>query len=158
MGTVDNGGCPIVCESALNHDQQECKMSESRNVSRRKMAAAVFGIAAIAYGSSGLAQAPGASSSGMDMKGSMMKGSGASMEMKDSMMKGMKGMDAMQMTGDADHDFAMMMKMHHQGAIDMAQIEIESGRDAKMKAMAKKIEEAQRKEIKEFDDWLAKHK
>ena len=133
-------------------------MSESRNFGRRRMAAAAFGIAALAYGSSGFAQTPGASSGGMEMKGSMTKGSGGSVEMKESMMKGMKGMEGMQMTGDADHDFAMMMKMHHQGAIDMAQMEMKSGKDAKMKAMAKKIEEAQRKEIKEFDDWLAKHK
>ena len=132
-------------------------MSESRNFGRRRVAAAAFGIASLAFGSSGFAQAPGASSGGMEMKG-MMKGSGGSMEMKESMMKGMKGMDGMQMTGDADRDFAMMMKMHHQGAIDMARMEMKSGKDAKMKAMAKKIEEAQRKEIKEFDDWLAKHK
>ncbi len=133
-------------------------MSEFVNFGRRKTAAALFGVVAIAYGSSGLAQAPGASSGGMEMKGSMMKGSGGGMEMKDSMMKGMKGMEGMQMTGDADHDFAMMMKMHHQGAIEMAQVEMKSGKDPKMKAMAKKIEEAQRREIKEFDDWLAKHK
>ena len=156
-GTADSGGCHTSCESHLI-GPSGVQMSEPSNFSRRKMAAAVFGIAALAYGSSGFAQVPGASSGGMEMKGSMMKGSSGSMEMKESMMKGMKEMDGMQMTGDADRDFAMMMKMHHQGAIDMAQVEMKSGKDAKMKAMAKKIEDAQRKEIKEFDDWLAKHK
>jgi len=118
-------------------------MSESGKFRCRKTAAA-FGIAALTLGSSAFAQSPGAS--------------GASMEMKESMMKGMKATDGMQVSGDADRDFAMMMKMHHQGAIDMAQVEMKSGKDPKMKAMAKRIEEAQRKEIKEFDEFLAKHK
>ena len=74
------------------------------------------------------------------------------------MMGMMKGMESMKMSGDIDRDFAMMMKMHHQGAIDMAQMELKSGKDAKMKAMAKRIIEAQQKEIKEFDAWLAKGK
>ena len=33
-------------------------------------------------------------------------------------------MMAMQMSMDPDDDFAMMMKMHHQGAIDMANAEL----------------------------------
>lgn len=72
-----------------------------------------------------------------------------------SMMPTMKQMQSMQATGDADKDFASMMKIHHQGAIDMAQAELESGRDPKLREMAKKIIAAQQKEIKEFDAWLA---
>jgi uncharacterized protein (DUF305 family) len=81
-----------------------------------------------------------------------------SQEMMQSMMKGMKDMQSMQMTGDTDRDFAQMMRMHHQHGIEMAQVELKNGKDAKMKEQAKKIIEAQRKEIKEFDDWLAKKK
>ena len=81
-----------------------------------------------------------------------------SMEMHKSMMGGMKEMESMKPSGDTDHDFAMMMKMHHQGAIDMAQMELKSGKDAKLKAMAQRIIDAQQKEIKEFDNWLANHK
>ena len=44
----------------------------------------------------------------------------ASMEMHKSMMSGMKGMESMKGSGDIDHDFAMMMKLHHQSALDMA--------------------------------------
>ena len=40
----------------------------------------------------------------------------------------------------------------------MAQMELKSGKDASMRAMAKKIIDAQEKEIKQFDQWLAKHK
>jgi len=81
-----------------------------------------------------------------------------SMDMHKAMMKGMKDMGAMKSSGDIDHDFAMMMKMHHESALDMAEVELQQGKDPKMRSMAKKIIESQKKEIKEFDQWLAKQK
>ena len=81
----------------------------------------------------------------------------ASMEMHKSMMSGMKGMELMKGSGDIDHDFAMMMKMHHQSALDMANIQLQQGKDAKLRSMAKEIIKSQTKEIKEFDKWLAKN-
>ncbi len=81
-----------------------------------------------------------------------------SMDMHKAMMKGMKDMGAMKSNGNIDHDFAMMMKMHHQSALDMAEVELQQGKDPKMRSMAKKIIESQKKEIKEFDQWLAKQK
>ncbi len=81
-----------------------------------------------------------------------------SMDMHKSMMKGMKEMDALKSSGNIDHDFAMMMKKHHESALDMAQVELQHGKDTKMRSMAKKIIESQKKEIKEFDQWLAKRK
>lgn len=79
-------------------------------------------------------------------------------EMRESMMGMMKNMESMKMSGDTDRDFAMMMKVHHQAAIDMAQMELKDGKDTKMRAMAKQIIKAQQKEIKEIDQWLAKRK
>ncbi len=87
-----------------------------------------------------------------------MKGMPASGDMRGSMMGMMKSMDAMKPTGNMDRDFAAMMKVHHEGAIDMAQMELQSGKDPKMRAMAKRIIEAQEKEIKEFEQWLGQHK
>ena len=81
----------------------------------------------------------------------------ASMDMHKSMMSGMKGMESMKGSGDVDHDFAMMMKMHHQSALDMANIQLQQGKDAKMRSMAKDIIKSQTKEIKAFDKWLAKN-
>ena len=107
-------------------------------------------IAAVILGSSFLGHALAA-----DKAATMPMGS---MEMHKSMMSGMKGMESTKMTGDTDRDFATMMKLHHQGAIDMAQMELKNGKDAKMQAIAKRIIKAQQKEIKEFDQWLAKHK
>lgn len=79
-------------------------------------------------------------------------------DMRSAMMGSMKSMETMKMTGDTDRDFAMMMKAHHQGAIDMAQLELKSGKDGKMRAMAKRIIDAQQKEIKELDQWLGTRK
>lgn len=95
--------------------------------------------------------------SGMPM-GGMMKGDMAKSEMRQSMMPSMQAMQSMRTTGDADQDFASMMRIHHQGAVDMAQAELNSGHDPKLREMAKKIIASQQQEIKEFDQWLAAHK
>ena len=126
-------------------------------------------LALIASASAGLAQTPAASTDKSGTKGVAapaktdsamqgMPGMGGGGDMRGSMMGMMKNMESMKMSGYTDRDFAMMMKMHHQGAIDMAQMELKNGKDAKMRAMAKRIIEAQQKEIKEFDLWLAKRK
>ena len=49
----------------------------------------------------------------------MQKGMGGSADMKQPMMTGMDRMQKMPMSGDTDKDFAMMMKIHHQQAVDM---------------------------------------
>lgn len=97
---------------------------------------------------------------GSGQQGRMQSGtdSGGSQKMKQSMMEGMKDMQSMKMTGDTDRDFATMMRMHHEKGIEMAQAEISHGQDEKMKSMARKIVEDQRKDNKEFDDWLKSRK
>ena len=100
------------------------------------------------------AMAPSAS---MPM-GQMHKGMAGSADMKASMMMGMDGMQKMTMSGDTDKDFAMMMKMHHQQALNMAEMQLAHGKSPEMKTMAKQIIVAQKKEIAQFDKWLAKQK
>ena len=98
---------------------------------------------------------------GMPMqKGSMpmQPASAGSNDMMAAMMKGMDGMQKMPMSGDTDKDFAMMMKMHHQQAVNMSEMELAKGKSREMKAMAKKIIAAQKKEIAQLDQWLAKQK
>ena len=77
-------------------------------------------------------------------------------DMSKSMAKMNDKMSGMSMTGNQDMDFAMMMKMHHEGAIDMAQAELDHGKDPMMRAAAKKIIAAQKKEIAGFDRWMSK--
>ncbi len=69
----------------------------------------------------------------------------------------MDEMDSMKRTGDPDHDFAMMMKMHHQGAIDMAKEELNSGDDDQMRTIAQQIIDAQQAEIVIIDNFFAGH-
>lgn len=79
-------------------------------------------------------------------------------EMMQSMEAMHQKMSSMQMTGDHDHDFAMMMRSHHQAGIDMAKAQLKNGKDPQMQAMAKKVISDQTKEIKKLDQWLEKHK
>ena len=81
-----------------------------------------------------------------------------STDMKQSMKAGMDNMQNMKMSGDTDKDFAQMMKMHHQQALDMAEMQLAHGKSAELKAMATKIIAGQKKEIAQFDRWLAKQK
>jgi uncharacterized protein (DUF305 family) len=83
-------------------------------------------------------------------------GSAGSQDMQKSMMSGMDKMQKMPMSGNTDKDFAMMMKMHHQQGVEMAQVELKNGKSPVMKKMAKKIISTQNKEISQFDQWLAK--
>lgn len=91
-------------------------------------------------------------------QGQMHKGMMSSDDMKKSMMTRMDGMNKMTMSGDIDKDFVMMMKIHHQQAVDMSEMEIAHGKSPEMKAMAKQIITAQKHEIAKFDQWLAKQK
>lgn len=100
---------------------------------------------------------PTASHSNMTHDG-MKSGMTGSDGMKKSMMTGMEGMQKMSMSGDIDKDFAMMMKMHHQQGVEMAEMELANGKSPEMKTMARNIIAAQKKEIAQFDKWLAKQK
>lgn len=114
--------------------------------------ALVFGVSANSLAQSGQHAQHGAASgqSGQhhDMPGHDMMQSMEAMHQK---------MSSMQMTGDHDHDFAMMMRSHHQAGLDMAKAQLKNGKDPQMQAMAKKIISDQTKEIKKLDQWLAKH-
>lgn len=113
----------------------------------------------LAFSFISIAQADMASDKPMNMShDDMQKNAVGSEDMKQSMKAGMDSMQNMEMSGDMDKDFAMMMKIHHQGALDMAKMELAHGKSPAMKAMARKIITAQKKEIAEFDRWLAKQK
>jgi len=57
------------------------------------------------------------------------------------------GMRQAPMTGDPDHDFAVMMIPHHQGAIDMAKAELLYGKDPVLRRLAQEIVVTQDSEI-----------
>ena len=78
------------------------------------------------------------------------------MDMKPMMMDMHDKMTAMKSSGNTDVDFAMMMRVHHQSAVTMAEAELQNGKDPQMRVMAKDIIRAQKKEIALFDKFLAK--
>jgi uncharacterized protein (DUF305 family) len=86
-------------------------------------------------------------------------GSGpAESEFAAQMMQAMERMDAGMMaakpTGNPDRDFAAMMIPHHQGAIDMAKLELIYGRDPVLRRLAEGIIVEQQQEIELMQRYL----
>jgi uncharacterized protein (DUF305 family) len=80
------------------------------------------------------------------------------MEQMDHMMKMDQIADVQLITGDLDNDFATLMIQHHNSAIENAEAYLMYGNNLKLKAMAQKMIDDQKKEIKELSDWLKSNK
>lgn len=74
---------------------------------------------------------------------------------RDAMERMHKAMAEVAYSGDADRDFAAGMIPHHQGAIDMARIQLKYGKDPAMRRMAEEVISAQEREIAELHAFLA---
>jgi uncharacterized protein (DUF305 family) len=95
---------------------------------------------------------------GMHMSGSEHAGSGESTQaFKAADEKMMQDMSAPEYTGNADKDFVAHMIPHHQGAIEMAQVELKYGKDPEIRRLAQNIIKAQHDEIAFMHRWQAKH-
>jgi uncharacterized protein (DUF305 family) len=69
----------------------------------------------------------------------------------------MTAMHGVALTGDADKDFVNMMIPHHEGAVDMAKLELQYGKDPQLKQMAQSIVDSQGQQIQTLKTWQAAH-
>jgi hypothetical protein len=64
---------------------------------------------------------------------------------------------ALEYTGNVDADFVRNMIAHHQGAVDMARIQVAFGKDPKIRELAENVIKAQESEITMMRSWLAQN-
>ena len=97
---------------------------------------------------------------GIDMSGTHAKAKSdanpADKAFATSMSTMMKGMNV-KPTGRPDKDFVTMMMPHHQGAVDMAKVELQYGIDPELRQLATDIVAAQEKELAQMKAWLEKN-
>lgn len=65
---------------------------------------------------------------------------------------------AMPLTGDPDIDFVRAMIPHHEGAVEMARVVVEHGKDPQIRKLAEAIIAAQQAEITLMQKWLQDQK
>ena len=78
-------------------------------------------------------------------------------ELVASMDKMHMAMAAIERSGDTDVDFVRLMLPHHEGAIEMAKVELLYGKDPQMRRLAQEIITDQQLEIELMQRWLKAH-
>jgi len=74
--------------------------------------------------------------------------------MMDTLHAMMSRMNAMEPTNDPEIDFPAMMILHHQGAISMSKVQLESGSDDSLKSIAQRMTDMQQMEIEDLQSIL----
>ena len=134
-------------------------MTTASRLHRSLCALSVCGLGLLSAGGTWAqpASAPMHGGAGMGASAPMHGGAGG-MDMHEAMRHGAQAMQDMKPSGDVDRDFAAMMRMHHQQAVEMSQAYLKQAKSPEMKQMAQKIIRDQQREIAQFDKWLREHK
>ena len=92
-----------------------------------------------------------------DMAGMAMGAEGPSTDGYKAAMDKMHTDMMIEYSGNTDVDFVRGMIPHHQGAIDMAKVELANGNDPEIRKLAEGVIAAQEAEITKMQTWLAAH-
>lgn len=84
------------------------------------------------------------------------KSRGLGMAMNKNMMSMMKMDDTT--ARNVDHQFAKMMKIHHEHGVEMGEMVLEHSKDQTFKAIARKMIDDQKGDIQKLQAWLDKQK
>ncbi|WP_247416459.1 DUF305 domain-containing protein [Bradyrhizobium sp. 159] len=123
-------------------------MAMKKSAMKKTFISGALALLVLAYPAYALAQQPPAAASAAKTEQSTKQTAEASFMAKNqaAMSKMMKDMAA-KPTGNVDADFIAMMIPHHQGAVDMAEAELQYGHNKKLRAISRNIIAMQRKQI-----------
>jgi uncharacterized protein (DUF305 family) len=79
----------------------------------------------------------------------------SSPSMKHALTAWLESLRKIQPSGDVDQDFAALMKVYHQGALSLAQLQLSRGKSSDLKAVANAVLAVRQREIAYLDKWIA---